>query len=477
MPQQTAQQVALTQAMLALAAASGGMQYSAALPSSTPTTNHIHGPTGLFSTPGMERNVFSAMSLPNEGLASRLPVFESNVDNPIRQLITGVADASGAEPVGTCDDPPTAGFIYACSTAFVFGRVSRQTQVFDVDRIFLESRGERFDLRLVGGLNPRSPLVPSGMPGIASNQLAMLQNEVAANLYTLAVAMTRKLNKIIYTGNPANNTANGGYKEFKGLDMILNTGYVDALDGVTACPALNSYVQNFADDITTDTDATIQAFINAYRYTQRRASLAGLAPLEQAFVMSEMLFYELTEFWPCAYATYRCGGEFTASDQRVVDGFRISDMRDEMRNGRFLLIDGKRVPVIIDDAIENTYVDNVDPTPDYFETDAYLVPLYVLGNIPATYLEARNYDTAAGLANMLAAGEPFTTSDGGRFLWVKKPSNNFCIQALVKVEPRLIVETPHLGARITNLRFVPSVELPGGYTTDHLYLNGGVQAR
>lgn len=440
--------------------------YSAGLPSGTPTNLYLHGPGGLFSTPGLERSVFSALSLPNTGLAARLPVVDSNISNPLRQLITGVGAASGSEPDGVCDDPPTAGFLYGCSTLFPFGRVARQTRVFDVDRLTLQTRGENYNLQLIGGQNPRSNLAPR-TPAMA------LQNEMTSQMFTMGVEFLRKLGRMVYNGNPANNTAGGGYKEFLGLASIVKTGYTDALDA-TACNALDSYTQTIAADIATDPAEVVAAFTNAWRYVRRRADLAGLNPVTWAFSMRPELFYQITEFWPCAYATYRCGEIFTdAGDIRQVDGMRISEMRDAMRNGNYLLIDGVQVEVILDDAIPET--ETVANTT--YSSDVYLLPLTVVGGTLATYFEAMNYDAAVMEALALAGQGAYYTTDGGRFLWVRKPVNNFCIQALAKIEPRLIVETPHLAARLIDLRYSPTFRLPTAYPGEDGYYNGGVQTR
>lgn len=442
------------------------------LPSGTPSALFAHGPTGLFSVAGMQQNVFSAMMLPGGGLANELPVYTSNLIDPIRQLITGVGAATGSNPTNVCDDPKTAGFLYACATAFVFGRLSMQSPVFDVDNFGRERRGERFDLRLIGS-NPsaQSPLNPT----IRDNALSRsLNSDIAANMYALAVAWQREVGRLTFTGNPANNTAGGGYKEFKGLDILINTGYTDAIAG-GACAAVDSYVVDFSASITASAANTIKLFTNAYRYVKSRARLAGLEPVKFAIVLRPEAYYELTEIWPCAYATYRCGTLFTAADSRTVDGLRLNEMRDTMRAGEYLLIDGERVRVILDDNIIQT-----DDGAGVFESDAYIVPLTVLGNIPTLYWEARNYaspDGAVAAGNMLASGDPFYATDGGRFLWVKKPVNNFCVQTIVKTEPRLILETPHLAARLVDLQYTPTVVMPSGYPDEDGYKAGGVQTR
>src|SRR5512136_791018 len=57
---------------------------------STPTATYGHGPSGLFSSPGLSAPLFSAMILPNMGLQSILPVRPSRDANPLYGIITGV---------------------------------------------------------------------------------------------------------------------------------------------------------------------------------------------------------------------------------------------------------------------------------------------------------------------------------------------------------------------------------------------------
>ena len=58
-------------------------------------------------------------------------------------------------------------------------------------------------------------------------------------------------------------------------------------------------------------------------------------------------------------------------------------------------------------------------------------------------------------AEAFGVGGYYQTSDNGRFLWHYKPPTNFCVQFLAKTEPRIVLRTPYLAARYTNLRYTP----------------------
>lgn len=447
-------------------------------PSSTPTTIYGHGNGGLFSFPGQDKRVFNAMVLPASGLQARLPVYATNTQNPYYGILTGVTDETGAEPIGVCDDPPVAGLMKLCGQTRAIGRIARQSRVFELDRVGLTTnRGEYNDFQLFGAPDTNSPNRPT-MPGQASAQQA-LNTEAAKALFELAVTWQRIMAKEIYNGNPAANTAGGGRRFVRGLNILINTGYRDAETGL-ACPAADPIVRSFgnANVSRTNTDIVRQV-TDMYRQLRRRASRMNLMPVRWAVVMRHDLFYELTEIWPCSYATYRCAtvGGLSASQPGFVDNEAMRQMRADMRGnmdtetGQYLLIDDDRVEVILDEAIDESTL----PLGAYGST-IYFIPLTVLGNTPVLYWEYINYDMPNGamdFARVMAPQDQFYTTDGGRFLWHKKPANNFCVQVLVKMEPALVLHTPHLAGRLTSVAYTPVSHEQSAFPSDPYFVNGG----
>ncbi len=444
--------------------------------SSTPrSTGYANGPGGLFSAFGLSRPVFSAMLMPMMGLQSMLPVRPSMEMNPLHGIITGVTATTGSEPTGVCDDPKTVGLMKLCTHAFVYGRQALQTQVYDLDRFGQTiNRGEFQDFQIIGG--PRSNNVPTALPSVAGT----VNNEVRKAMFEFGVGWAREFAKELYTGNPTNNTAGGGRQYFYGLDMLINTGYRDAITGV-ACPAADSTVRSFGNgDVSTNAGSLVRTITSMYRNLRYKASAAGLDPVSWSIVMPWGLFYEISEVWPCAYLTYRCATASPAGTSSVVqvDSARQVQMRDDMRGdifdrtGQYLLIDGQQVPVILDDAITETDVGS-----GVFRSSVYFVPMRVLGNTPVTYLEYLNYDSPAGAmeaARTFAPDGTFYTSDSGRFLWVKKPPTNFCVQLQAKTQTRLILDTPYLAARLTGVQWTPVQHEAQAFTDGAYFANGGV---
>ena len=431
---------------------------------STPSTIMGHGPGGLFSTPGLSKPLFSAMILPRKGLQSRLPLLPTTETNPIFGIITGVTASSGENPSGVCDDPPTAGVMKLCNHSYVFGRYSRQTRVFDLDAAGKTvNRGEFMDFNVFG--NPLTGDTGMGLaptiPGIGTMQNAAV-NEIAKALFEFGTSWVRDFSQQMYTGNPTNNSAGGGYKEFYGLDTLINTGYRDTETG-NLCAAADSIVRSFGSlqfsGNAVNAAKIVKEIAYIYRNLKFLASHANLDPVNWVLAMPFSLFYELTEVWPISYSTYRAQGLVPTGSTLFVGADAEMKMRDDMRGdmteytGQYLLVDGQHVPVIIDDTIAETqYAGGT------FESSIYFVPMTVLGRIPVTYMEYFNYETPGGaieMAKYFAPDGSYYTSDSGRFLWHKKPPTNFCIQLMAKCEPRLLLLTPYLAARLTNIRYTP----------------------
>ena len=225
----------------------------------------------------------------------------------------------------------------------------------------------------------------------------------------------------MYTGSPANNTSGGGYKEFYGLDRLINTGYSDS-ETNQACPAADSIVRSFGNlDIATNGAALVRNITNMYRNLRYIAVEAGLDPVKWAITMRWSAFYEITEVWPCAYLSYRCSNLATGNTA-FIDSNDAIKLRDDMRGniydrtGQYLLIDGERVQVVIDDGITELTPSNSTVPAGSFRSTLYFVPLTVLGGTPVCYMEYLNFDApgaAMEVARQFAPGDSYFTSDSG----------------------------------------------------------------
>lgn len=449
------------------------------LPSGSPVGPYIHGPGGLFGVEGLEKPVISTR-VRGMGLAGRLPARGSVTTNPLFPYITGFLAASGTNADTVCDDPRTAGPIKNCFQTADFGRYSFQSREVELNRIGQRvNRGEFFDLELVNPL-----LQPQG--GILNPESAggtdILANEMRTRMIEIGVQFENQLARQIYVGNPANNSAGGGYQEFPGLDILIGTNKVDAKTG-TPCPSLHSDIKGFNySNVTTSGGGTIVNVLTyMMRMLRRNSDTMGMSETTWAIVMRPSLWWELTAVWPCAYATYRCLAQDNTQTQLVIDANDQIAMRDEMRNGNYLMIDGIKYPVILDTGIvEENRADNAAIPITGFASDIYVVPLTVRnGSMAVTYWEYFDYsaENAAMAAARVGGWDSFFWTDSGRYLWHRKPPLNWCVQMLAKIEPRIILQTPHLAGRVTDVVYVPLQHERDFVIGDDYFIDGGVQNR
>lgn len=459
----------------------GGRHYKA-VPSGTPSTPYLHGPGGLFGVAGLSQDVFGTRVQP-EGLISALPAVSSVDTDPLYAYITGFQDVSGSIKDGVCDDPQTAGAIKNCIQTAQFGRSEFQTRESEVNRIGQRTnRGEFLDLDLVN-----DPLA-NDMGGLLAQNFALSgQDRILAGADMLmrfievGVAFQNLLGRQLFTGSPANNSAGGGYKEFPGLDILIGTNKVDALTG-TNCPSLDSDIKDFnysRVDVVGEPNNIVNVITYLMRMLRHNASTMNFGSTTWAIVMRETLFYELTAVWPCSYQTYRCifpnsvGANGTINLN--VDAQAQREMIDAMREGNFLIVDGRRFPVILDSFIqEETSSDTSNLAEGEFASDIYVIPLTVKGGKKVTFMEYFDYGVGTIPAIQQGRLSSYFWTDGGRFLWHAKPPTNWCVQHLAKIEPRVILLTPHLAGRITNVAYSPLQHTRDVLPTDPYHVNGGV---
>ena len=445
-----------------------------------PNASYLHGLGGLFATPALERPVFSAMLLPQAGLQSQLPIVSSEFDYPNYAILTGqTASSPTTEPSAACGTYPEIGNLKRCVQQMPFGRYGRSTQIIDITRVGrVRDRGETVDLQLIGdpfsrpGVGTNVPTLP-GVQGSGN----VLNDEIAGQMFKLGVGLVRDFAKNIYTSSPDSNPSadpQSMTKYFNGLQKLVNTGYKDAQAG-SLCPAADSLVRNFANQNISVSGpagpAIVKELVYQSRYLRRKAEMIGYGEgVVWKFVVRPAMFYELTAVWPCSYYTNRCTTTDTANTT-FVDAKGLTDMRDEMRVGNFLWIDGKKIPVILDESLPEAEIGN-----GVFFSDIYLLP-FTVDSIPTLYLEYYKYDTAIAAARNVYgpnANLYFDISDNGRFLITKLVPTGTCVQFQAQTETRLILRTPFLASRTINTRYSPLIHEAEPFTDSGYYQNGGI---
>lgn len=432
---------------------------------STPSLPYYTGPNGLFNLPGVNKSFISTIIQPT-GLAAALPAFGTVYNNPEFGYITGFAARTGVNPEGVCDDAPVPGPVITCLQTAHFGRYRLDTRPIELNRVgLLRNAADPIDFSIFNG--PLAPFLGGLTPSSAYDAGSAMLNpkmEMVARMGEVAREMGMTLMKQLWFGDPTNASAGGGYDEFPGLNILLGVNKVDARTGQT-CTSLRSDIKPFNGwQIGADNANNVRLMTALQNIVWTRkfiASRTNMGSVRSVFVMRENLFREISAMWPCLYNTTGCVGMGADSfSLSVMAKDNITD-RDNMRAGRYLMVDGERIDVIFDDAIPEESSGN-----GCYTSDIYYIPLSVRGGTPVTYWEYMDYNQGPmQAASQAGYGHVFRT-DGGRYFWWTKPNNNVCVQLGVKTEPRIIFLTPHLAGRITDVGYCSNQHAPDPFSGD-----------
>lgn len=417
----------------------------------------------ILSSPGRDPRMISAVPAVLNGMAARLYSGVNRILKAEYDIITGIGAAEGTNPDGFCGTPMTAGLMSVGTTRNSFGEFFLSS-----GKIVLNKAGGRVDTAdidrtLVNNIAAQSPLLPDILtqPGINSF--------VGMMIYRFGLTALRQMERVLYTGNvtlTGTNAANGFIKEFDGFDRLIKTGYIDA-ESLNPMPAADSIVEDFASASALDPASGIVELMANIEYRIRTlADESGLTPVEIELGMRPDLFQALTEVWPSSYLTTSNVVNASAGARFVVTGTESATMRDEMRQGRYLMINGMQIPVRTSTAIPQATAG------DGFTSTIYYIPVSVMGE-RMTYLEG--FDQANSEIEQfvgLMAQNDYTTSNNG-FWAMTKNQTAMCFELLFAAQPRLIMRTPQLAARIENVQYKLDGYANDPYTDSPYYRAGG----
>lgn len=423
----------------------------------------LHGSGGIFTAPGLERDVLTAHMRPS-GITAILPKIPTVYQDPRFGTITGFTATTGSQPTYACEDAPT-GYMKGCNLTARFGRIRFDTNTIDVDDVMLRlHRGDHTDLMLRGQLLGMTGMTPSGL-----QQTDVLNLVTMSEMVIAGVNMERELNRQTWQG--VTTIAN----EFPGLDVQIATGQRDADTG-TLCPALDSDVKEFAyNDVCGSTLDIVEYLSSMMWYLNDIADNTGLAPVNWVIVMRPGLWHELTACWPCAYNTNKCASMMTDANASVsVDGVDMTRLRDDMRNGKYIDIEGRRYPVITDTGIfEHNSTNNANLVPGQYASSIYAVPLSIQGGFPVTYMEHLDFRAAQADVNLLRGMEQFFWTDNGMYSWAYEQVK-WCYKLALKIEPRVVLRAPHLAGRLDHVLYSPLQHERSSDPASSYFKDGGI---
>lgn len=429
----------------------------------------LHDGAGIFSVCGLNREVISAHVEPH-GIGTELPLIPSIDTDPRYASLTGFTAASGAQPTNTCEAAPY-GFMKGCTLTSIFGRLRFDTNTIEFDRVMTRyNRGDFTDLVLLNNIYQDIDMTKGMMPtGLNSSQV--LNIVTMAEMVTAGVLTQRELVRQMWQGNPLVNN------EFPGLDRQIATGQVDS-DTNTACPALDSDVKDFGYDDVCGTGRDIVEYMSMMAwYLEFNARRMKVMPVEWVIAVRPELWYELSACWPCRYLTNRCANA-AGTAVGVINDENNTSLRDKMREGMYLPINGKNYRVIVDDGIfEHDSTNNANLAAGQFASSVYFVPLTILGRTPVTFRNYLNYRDPVADANVaLLNGRQDFWTDNGVFSWALQQTY-WCYLLGLKTEQRVVLLTPQLAGKIQNVSYTPLQHLRSSNPDSEYFRDGGLSVR
>lgn len=447
---------------------------------------YAHGP-GLF-TPVMDPNVINAVQLPSAGLYSMLPELPTDFETPVYGIITGQTAGTDTGARGDdCGPWGTSGFTQLCRQVEGLATQGITSPIINLNRIgHLVDRADFQDYRLIGDPFNYADSANNmqGFLGTNGNGGDFLNSDIEKIIREMDVEMVRRFYPDLWTSNPSNPADAYHDSWYRGMQLKVNTGYQDVITG-TACPAADSLVIPFSTVATGGTNITTTASASTTMvdlaqdlvYTfERKAKQQGLDPVQWVFVGTPELFMEITAAWPCSYMTNRC---LTASagTPNQVQASDMLKMREEMRAGSFLWVGGKQIPFIVDESIPQTQGAGAAGAGTY-TSDLYYLPLTVRGNFPVLFKTYFNYNKRGAAADAIKKFGPalygVSVSPNGKYLYASDKTYE-CFKIKATFRPGLVLRTPFLAARITNISYKPRlITTSWNPSSPSNYVGGGV---
>ena len=423
---------------------------------SSNTADLFHGPNGLFNDCCIERDVISAECVPY-GIMEILPAFRSLDENPVFAYITAInADDDSIEPETDCEDGPS-GYYEGCKTTCTFGKVQRSTKTVAINEVIGRlCRGDTRDLVLHGSLI-------GNMGGLAirgMNETQLLNVVLQSEMVKVGRLFNIKLNQLLWSGDTANKT-NGGYQEFKGIDLQVTDGIID-IDTMQPCVEMDSIVDDAAfAELSCE---KITWMFETEIIIQERA--LSVRPVTHVWAMRPELWWELTRQWFCCIqadcaTAGQAGGP--GLDQVIFhDSRAMQNSIDNMLNQKSLTINGNTYRVILDTGIPlltNT-TNPGDLAVGEIASGIYFLPLRIMGSTPVLYIEYKDYSSIPSIVGTSAipGGALDYWSDDGKWLWAVQ-NVNWCLKVNGKIEPRVCLRTPWLAAKCVNIKVVNPLAL------------------
>ena len=426
---------------------------------------------GPFTAVGARPGMFNATARVRS-LGQYIPLKKSVYRQEIIDVMTGVLAGTGNNVTTACAIGPKQGALKTCRQVYSFGAIHMSTQVVDITKVGQYLNRADVPRELWNNASFTNPWLPQfdGIQGMATTA-----SQFRANMYAFGVNLEWAVSPVHFKGvaGTEDNTYRGVPRQWAGLDALYKTGYADPT-GVL-CPALDSDVVSFNASIG-GTDAFGRSIVEAVTDTvfgrREKARALGMGDITWAFVMRPDAFRALTEVWACNYALFRCTSA-QAGQPLPRNPQEVAALRDDMFQNEYLLVDGERIPVILDDAITRDVLGN-----NSYKSDIYFAPLSWAGRdlLYAEYFDQDNPQAMEYAGAFGFTGSNSKTLNNGMYR-VFRYETGGCLEFDFWAEVRIIQDAPFLAARIDDLQYTSYYKQTDPIPGMSYYADGGVSYR
>jgi hypothetical protein len=419
---------------------------------------------GLFGVSGMHPQVIAAVVNP-VGIQSWFQWVPVTEDSPIYDALVyiGTTTTAQSSPCAECGKPE----FRECSQTAVLGRYCQQTEEFQIDEIGRKMNRGVPEIALFGSITD-----PAGNVLIAQGE--PISDRFVLNTKAVGYNLAMDVGQELWVGDGTVAGA-GGRKRMIGMQTIVNTGKQDALTQED-CEMLDSYLDDYESNVIgADGSPSILAALRAMvRSINYRIMGMNISPdtADQAFVMSMRAWEQVAEAAACEYGLV-CADNSAPTRQ---DAVATRQRAEEWMNQRYLILDGKRYSIMIDNL--KPYTHSAVGNNERFCEDIYFLTKSI-GGKTVFWGEYQDFNQTAGntiswLRRQFGAAD-FAITDGGKFLHAPTVHGGYCFDVRTIVKPRLICTMPQLQGRLQNVCYYPEGSYPDPTGSGGDYeLSGGV---
>lgn len=436
-----------------------------------------HGPGGLFSSQGVRPGMYSTVPRPVD-LASIIPLVKSVNVNERWEVLTGVTVTEGTRATDICSEGPTPGQLKVCSQVFTWGEMKIDTRTQRLNEWGRRNNYADMDRNVFNLMSSSHPLMPQFLT--AEN----VNTDFGKLVMEVVFALEKSFASVDVNGVAGGTSAPAGVvnsedyrpwiSQYAGLYAQIATGKVDSVSQA-ACPAADSVVITHNAPIAsngTNGLSFVQNVVNLVRSPLARANRVGMGDFNFVLGVHPNAWWAISDQWACQYNVDRCN-DGAAGDPVIRNATDITEFRDAMRNGNYLLVDGMRIPVVFADGLQWDGVNN-----NTFSTDILLLPLNWRGQrlLYRQYFPLNNPQATAWQNFVGPLGSARILNDG-LYAMGARTTNGMCSKAEFYSQTRLILDTPWLAGRLNDVQVSYTVQGYDVFPGMSNYRDGGESSR